>query len=340
MNLFRDIETVGKYVPYLPSSDFDTVKIYLEKAEHRYLRASVLGTALYDGLITLVNSSTAGVEPPDLLSPDQVTLLDKCRSVAAHLGAHMASGIGNVLMASGGMSVGITDNSRPADKYRVEEAKKGLISAGYHALDQLIEYLFACSNLGSNPHTEWIDTQFYRVWRQGTIRSVADAEMSGVNLGGSAWLLYNLKPAIQRAEEVVAKVLPEGEFTVLQNELNGTTGISAARKRLLDKVRPAVVHLALGESILPLSLTLDTMGLWAFEASGSAQGGPKQASIKEKQALAEHWTALGMRGLKAVEELAHELSDAGSITQYPSTTTDPYKGFVGDTDSETYAGGL
>lgn len=340
MSLFRDINTLGRHAPFLASADFNTVKIFLEKAEHRYLRSSVLGISLYDYLHTLVQTSTVDVEPPNLLGADDLVLLDKCRSAVAFFGAHMASGITNVSLASGGMSVGSSDNLKPADKNRVDQANKALQAAGFHALDQLIEYLFAKSNEFPNPHVSWTTSDFYRVYSQGVIRTMAHAEMSGVNLGGSCWLLSQLKPAIQRAEEVVKKILPEGEFTLILNALNGTTGLSAAHERLLDTIRPALIHTALGEMVLPLSSTLDVMGLWAFEASGSTFGGPKQASVKEKQAIAEHYVALGARGMIAVEELAHELSDDSLITAYPSTTTDPHPGYVDDTDRESYSGSL
>lgn len=322
MALFKTTEELRQYFPARMTFSIDDLKPVLNEVEQEYLAEQVLGQDQYDELHAAYQD--------DDLTPELQTLLDLCRPAVVGLGLHRYTGEANVEFTSGGLAVnGASDKRAPASEWRTRDFERKQLRSGMRGLDVLVNHLLG----HAADYPLWQDSVQAIGLMRGFVRTTADFN-TRVNIGNSGYLFMRLKPAVHRAElGPVQDTLCSVAFTEDLLAKIDAENLSAGEKEVVDLVKLAVTHLAMAESIVELSLTLDDRGITTMEGmlGGQTSTGPKSASDRRLQQRIEHHANLGSGYLKRLRNKLQELAEAGQLPLYaaspcyvpPGTTPGP-----------------
>lgn len=322
MALFKTTNELRTYFPARLTFSIEDLQPVLNEVEQEYLAEQVMGQDQYDELHLAYQD--------DELAPEQQTLLEKCRPAIVGLALHRYTGEANVEFTSGGLAVtGNSDKRAPASEWRTRDFERKQLRSGMRGLDVLVNFLVE----HVDDYPSYADSDLYAQLIAGFVRTTADFNQR-VNIGNSGYLFARMKPSIARAEK--GPVQDTLCSTALRDDLitkrNGGT-LSAAEQEVVDLVLLSATHLAMADSIVELSLTLDDRGITTVEGmlGGQTSTGPKSANDARLQQRIDHHARLGAGYLKRLRDKLQEHAAAGALGLYaesacyvdPSATPDP-----------------
>lgn len=299
MALFKDIADFTEAFPALESANWPMLKIGVETVEHKVFRDKVLGPTLYAALHAAYQASIADT-PVEMPAP-LAALLPTVRHAVAYRAVHDNAPILNVTFDSAGMSNVETSTRKASPMWRTNMALAAILNQAYSHLDLCVAHLL--NNDSSLP--QWVASPLRTTLRSGFIRDMRHVEPY-MQLSGP-WMLYQLHPALRRVQTgPVRKVIGETHYTSILTKLNAGTALSSTEQDILDQARPAMLHLALAEQAIPLSMNLDPQGGWTWNmaTSGSGiSGGEKPAESGKIDAVVRSHEVLGNTYMAALHKL-------------------------------------
>lgn len=293
MPLFKDQAAFLEHVPALESIDFGMVSKATESIEREVFRDQVLGPTEFDALQTHITALPTAIPAPYL------DLSKLVLRALGNLGAARAIGMFGIQITSGGPMVAESEHTKAAPMWKTKMAIAEYLAMGYTAVDQVIAHL--TENEGD--FGGWAEAPVRTEVRESFIKSAKDAQRH-IRIGGRAWLLHNLRPAMRDAQAKVKAILgATAHDTLLTAYQTGST--TTAQREQLDHIQPAILNLALAESIVDMSLTLDTDGLWQWKAatSGQVSGGPNPADTDRLDSMVRRHKAKGLEHLEQLQTL-------------------------------------
>lgn len=268
--LFTTTQELCKHFPILESTDFNKLKTYVVSRERKVLRDQVLGRTLYDTLHTAYQGTLA--EPQVPMSTALSDLLGYAQTALAHLVMSDAVPMLNVEMSSGGMRVTESQDSKPAHMWRVRDAQAAILKQAYEHVGILIDHL----QENASDYPTWTAAPVYKELRESLVPRLEDAQRHVKP--ATSWLLHHLRPAMREVQNgQVLSILGQTAYDALLTAVHADT-LTTTQRTQLDLIQGAIMHLALAEQIVQLSLEIDGDGVWNWKAvsSGSAVSGGKQ----------------------------------------------------------------
>lgn len=310
MPLFTSTEDFATLAPVLETADWAKLLPTIKAVERRYLRNAVLGATLYAQLHDSYQASNASPATP--MPGPMAELLAMCRPAVAGLATHMSiSKIGVQLTASGAM-VSQTDTMRPAPMWRTRDSEATILEEGLSELDALIDFL-----LDSADTYNWQQSPFAARAKSCIVRTVKHMDEHFVNIRDSAWTLHVLRPAMLQAQQHLRNVLSDAVFEQLLESV-GQSSPSPAYAALILPARAAVIHMALADSAVMRSITLDADGAWTWSGGNNASvSGAKQPATDHRleQLVLKHRTVANEQ-LAQLERTAKKLAADGQLPLY------------------------
>jgi hypothetical protein len=265
MALFKDTEDFCKAYPALASAEWEMLLPFVELVEAERMRDQVLGNALYAELHAAFQASIA--ESPTPLPAPMAALIKPVRTAVAFLAIAKAADVLNVTFDSSGMAMVENQNRKGAPMWRTKAAIAAIIATGYGWLNQTIIHLQANSGTLAN----WATSPVYAATRDSFIRDMRAVE-NYLPVSGP-WLLHQLRPTMRRVQRgPVREIIGQVAYDAILTKLNNNSGLSTLEADILDHARPAMLHLALADQMVPLSLSMDTDGVWTWQAASSGSG--------------------------------------------------------------------
>jgi hypothetical protein len=275
------------------------LKTGVDLVEHQSFRDEVLGTTLYEALDTAYQASIA--DTPTAMPAALAALLPTVRMAVAYRAVHDNAPILNVTFDTNGMTNVESANRKSSTMWRTKMALTAILNKAYSHLDLCVGHLL--HNDTSLP--QWADSPLRASLRSGFIRDMRHV-FPYIRLSGP-WMLYQLHPAMRRVQTgPVRKVIGETHYNSIITKLNTGTPPNSTEQDILDQARPAMLHLALAEQAIPLSMTLDHQGAWTWNmaASGSGvSGGEKPAESTKLNAMVRSNEVLGNAYMAALYKL-------------------------------------
>jgi hypothetical protein len=298
MALFKDIEDFCTVFPALESASWDQFKIFCELVEHKTFRNEILGPTLYSALNTAYQASIATSPTP--MTGALAALLPEVRRAVAFHTVHEAARTLATTIDSAGITNAETDRRKPATMWRTTMTLGSILSQAHDFTDLCISHLLA--NDGALP--QWADSPIRTALRESFIRDMRHVTPY-INISGP-WLLHKLRPAM-RAVQVgpVKKIIGDTHYTSILNKLNSGAPLLATEAAILEEARPAILHLAIADQIVPLSMQLDHQGAWTWEMATSGSGisaGPKSASNDKLNATVRSHQTKGQLHLAQLDQ--------------------------------------
>lgn len=311
MALFKTTAELREFYPARMTFDIADLKPVLNEVEQEYLAELILGQDQYDEL-------SLAFEDDDL-DAEQTTLLEKCRPALVGLALHRYTGEANVEFTSGGLAVnGSSEQRAPASEWRTRDFERKQLRSGMRGLDVLVNFLLA----HADDYPTWTESEQYAQLVAGFVRTTQDFN-ARVNIGNSGFLFLRMRPAIARAEK--GPVQDTLCSTALRDDLLAkidAQSLSAGEAEVVDLLKLATAHLAMADSIVELSLTIDERGITTVEGmlGGQTSSGPKSASDSRLQQRIEHHAHQGAGYLKRLRDKLQELAAAGNLPLYADSS--------------------
>lgn len=309
MPLFTTIGELAAHFPVLESTSYEHLRSFLILQERKVIRDQVLGRTLYASLLAAYEASIA--DSPTPLSSAMADLLEAVRTPLAHLVMHDASPTLNVAHSSGGMQVNETATSKPAHMWRVRDAQAAMLKQAYGHLGLLIDFL----QENASTYPAWTEAPVYKELRESLVPRLEDAQRHVKP--ATSWLLHHLRPAMRKVQRGQVKtILGDTAYTELLTAVHAGTLTDSQRDRL-DLIQGAIMHMALADQIVQLSLEIDSDGVWNWKAvsSGSAVSGGKQPVTDQRlnAKVREHQ----LEGQRLLNELKDLVSPEQPSTGFP-----------------------
>jgi len=232
--LFTTIEEIQEYITIDISSNFRTIAPYVKQAEK--FTTDIIGKALHKKLLEVVHQNNDDEALKDLLTEVRLPLANFAYSLAiAKL---------NVNVGETGFTVTVGNNLEPASKWRIDEFRESVNSAGNDALEILIEFLE--DNVEAYPL--WKTSKAYSFQKQFFVNNAKEINDS-VFLEISRIEFLKLKQNIHIIEQAEIKAaICSRFFNQLKSEIK-TGNISNDNQLILNSyIRPALCYLALDNS--------------------------------------------------------------------------------------------
>jgi hypothetical protein len=195
MSLITNIEQYKLTVRVNKSIPFDTVQIYLNDAQGKYLNY-YLGASLLARLEAIQEPPT---EADQTYLPVRALAVQSLGPLAEALGTHERS----ITTGDSGHTVARTDSLAPASEVKIKQALESLLARGWQHIEELLEYLEA--NAADFP--EWQQSKYYRNARTHFFGSAEEFQDAGlVDIDRSRMTFEKFRQLIIRIER--AEVQP------------------------------------------------------------------------------------------------------------------------------------
>ncbi|MBL8000410.1 MAG: hypothetical protein JNL05_00495 [Flavobacteriales bacterium] len=311
MALFKTTEDLRTVFPARLTLEIDDLLPTLERVEKDYLVEQVLGEQQYNELHVAYQAGT--ITNGDRLDD----LLQKCRVPVAELAVmHYADG-GSLQLNSTGLTVA---SENVASINRIERYKHERKLAGFSGLAGLLGFLQA--RVSDFPL--WASSTF-AAYGKGLLRTTAQFNHA-VYIANDHWLWWRMRHIQDRHQDADSRIAATLCSPDLYNELvtqsNAGDAFSAANKKLMAFVRPAIAHLTIAEAVTELALQKDERGVWSWVQLSAADvaAGPAPASAKMLDAWQEYHTKRANEFIEGLGKKLLELAKAGDLPLYAAST--------------------
>lgn len=310
--LFKTLEELRELVPVSSMLSLENVQPYFADAAEAILIPHI-GQALYDRILTKYDSDqSAGLE---------VDLLRRIRIIIARFGIVAFLPIGETKIADDGITtVGKSADRTAAYDNQINRLNDSLISQGYDALERLLTWLQASSQLSEFP--EYAGSEEYMRQQRGLIRRAIDFN-DIYPIGGSRLTFQAIHPELLNVEE--DKLIPLIGQTHYDT-IKANSSLSDQYATLRRSSQKAVIFQAVANVIrLQQNIQLDAAGLRVYQLS---QNGSQNVKFYRSPTDTERKIAAAAAQARAdfywdsAAEIVGEIinPDAGSFTREFMTT--------------------
>lgn len=221
---------------------FKQIQQWVEQAEREYL-LPCLGTATLAELQEVYDDSDSSDEGVN-------DVLEAAQRALCLFAYYIAIPGLQVKMMETGLHALSDDKYKSAYQWQVGDYRESYLLSAYSAMERLYDLLMQ----NASSFTAWTTTTGYSRYNDSLLRT--PFEFSDVYSIGSSHITYvDLKPAIQRAQDLVLRTeLGEDFYDSLIAHITGSddSDSEAADSDMLDlavkKLRPALAHLAIGHA--------------------------------------------------------------------------------------------
>lgn len=221
-----------------------------------------------------------------------------------------------------GRQIFVSDDEKPAFEWMLDKDDQNLLSLAHEAVDVLLDFLQ--EHLSDDPDASGIAA----AW--GGSATYADLKGLFVNdveifeniffINGSRRVLMAVLPSIREAQEnEIRPCLTQEKYDELI-ELQRDDELADEDKVIVEKIRPALVYLALSKAVKRLAVEVLPNGLF-LNLVGSVIQGKNPAPAKDRIELSKILEQEGQRELKRLIEYLRKLSQEASGETY--TPVDP-----------------
>lgn len=299
MALFKDIEDLATVHPVLENTDWRVVKPFVETKEAELVRDELLGPTLYAALHAAYQASIA-TSSPVAMTPPLSTLLPYVRKPLAYLAMHDAMPMLGVQYTGAGPMEHSTQNVQPARMWKQRDAAARMLATGNSLLNQCVQFLID----NESDYASW-STAPVRIEARASLIPDMRSARPHIKLHG-AWLLHQLRPALQRIQEGPVKSLLGDDYDALLAAVVANNP-DADQQAVLAHARPAMLHRAIAEEAEGLQLTIDVRGVWTWtmtsSGGGQATGGEQQAENPRMVGLKRHHNGLADQHMESLRKL-------------------------------------
>jgi len=138
--LFKTLPEIQNYLVVGNGTDFNRVKPHILNAETAYIQP-LLGSILFNRLQQYYNAKPLGSGSADYNIEQMEALLEKIQKSLIHLAYWMGFQVLNATISDGGFKRTESASTKSLFHYQEDELKEYFKTAGFNAMDEVLEYL-------------------------------------------------------------------------------------------------------------------------------------------------------------------------------------------------------
>ena len=265
---------------------FSKIAKDVERVQSKFIQP-ILGDTL------LASLETAYVATP---SEAEQKLIDKIQPALAHLTQWVYQRKGNVIQTDQGTMVQITSDLKPAFQWQNRDYRRSLLSIGWQALDELIEYL---EKVAADDFPDWLTSEGCTLVREHFIPTAKIFTDYVAKMQGSRYQYQQVKATMGRVEKkMIPSIISQSLYDQMKTE-DKADSLTTANAKLMDNIRGAIAHMAWAEALIDLTVDVDEEngGLLVHNSSFAgtvdgqtvAAGGTLSAMVDRHQAISREY---------------------------------------------------
>lgn len=246
------------YVSVSETFKIANLKQDIETIERKEIK-KILGSALFT---LLQNAYTASIAPtPTPLPTIYADLLHEVRRPLIDLALAKNIPIASVIFSASGIQEAVTEQMRPATKWRTEALQKELLDSGNDKINDLFDFL----EEKKADYPTWVASDEYSLLYNNFVFKTATFN-EHFFIGNSRRVFVSFKSIMQRVEQDAIKpVVLTGTFDLIKTQIKAAT-LSNPNKYILENyIQPAVVNLTISKALLEKSVLIDDRGVTVFK---------------------------------------------------------------------------
>ena len=245
---------------------FSKIAKDVERVQSKFIQP-ILGDTL------LASLETAYVATP---SEAEQKLIDKIQPALAHLTQWVYQRKGNVIQTDQGTMVQITSDLKPAFQWQNRDYRRSLLSIGWQALDELIEYL---EKVAADDFPDWLTSEGCTLVREHFIPTAKIFTDYVAKMQGSRYQYQQVKATMGRVEKkMIPSIISQSLYDQMKTE-DKADSLTTANAKLMDNIRGAIAHMAWAEALIDLTVDGQTV----------AAGGTLSAMVDRHQAISREY---------------------------------------------------
>jgi hypothetical protein len=298
--LFNEVENIGakeikKYISVNVTTNFNTIKPYIETAEAEYIK-KLVGDDQYDELVEYYVHHVAAEERMDNL----LTLVQKA---LINLAYFRGFPILIVKIGDGGVYRNETEKQKGPYKYQELGLREMFKTDGFNGLDAVLEYLE--TNIEIFPLFKASDN--YTVFKGSFINTTSEFEEQ-YKIGNSRIVFLKLKKFIKQAEDFnIIPAIGRAYFDELKEEI-AENNISEENIPVIEFIRAAVANHAIARGVTQIGISITDNGIFYQTATGGQFDYKNENLLKpdEVNALFKNARDTGDSYLALLKDFLHE----------------------------------
>ncbi len=258
--LFTTTEEFKKYITLDRSTDFDTLKPFIEEATTLFM-VDLLSQAQLDALQTAYTAGTGTIADADLAK-----LLPYVQRVLAYYSMYQSVDQLAVSIGDSGIMEIRSSESEPVPKYKIDNLKLSFINSGDTHAEKLLKFLE--QNASTTKYNDWY-TSDSNTAAEGLMVYSAEIADEHIDISGSRRLFKRLKKRIRKIEKsFILRLIGKEQYDeivsqIKTKELKNNT----ANLLLVEMLRPIISKKALYETLPSLRIGITNEGITIFSTS-------------------------------------------------------------------------
>jgi hypothetical protein len=314
--LFKDKNKLAEYAAIVGTTNFAAVKPTIETVEEQEL-VPWIGEELYD----YINSQYTDAANEDALEAPEKDLLHKCRRVIGPFLCYYFAPKSDVQLDESGMRRNETGTVKTAFQEQRENFLEQNLKEGELAVESLLQFL----EKNKANYQTWVESDSFKKYRKLFIKTGKEFQ----NLFPSASPFRNyaaMRPKMMEVEEnIIRKALGNVLFDALKTkDATQEQGFSDGEKVLLEKIKLAIAHLTVEQSIPFLNIRLDGSGFTVASTSRTTNNQLSSRNAAPDNAVSLLQKSCERSGAIWIANTKNYLNDpenAGVFTGWPIAVT-------------------
>ena len=305
------------------SSKFENLISYIGFGEREVRK--IIGSEVFTLAEDHYKSDNYRIDPPDEEHPEYALLDELVTRIqlpsALHAYRRYAPS-NDVTHSDKGRQIFVSDDEKPAFEWQIDKDNQNLLDLAHEAVDLLLDFL--AERLKDDPDSSgigaaWGGSEAYKSLKGLFVSSVVEFENT-LFINGSNRVLFALISSLRECQEndIRPCLTTERYDTIIEEMLDGD--ISEENAGILDRIRPAMVCLALSKGVKRLAIEVLPDGLFQNLVSGVVRG-KEPASPIDRINLSKFLEEEGQRELRKLIEHLRKISQEASGETY--TPVDP-----------------
>jgi len=333
MPFFKTIDEFVKFESIDINMDFNTLLPKVKDAEKKFIKP-LLGN-FYDILLADYTDHTTAEGVDNGMNADNWTVLPLVQNALAKYTLYLGIESFGVNIGNTGIQQSFGQNTQPAPRWKIRDLKSSYLQHGDDAAEELLTFLE--ENAAANKYGSWFADFDANTKMSGIIVNSVRVASKYAKIVDSRRLFLQLKPAIQSIEsEYIKKLICADQYTEIVTQLQ-TGSLSANNAKLVQKLEPLIVKMALYETIPHLRIRISPEGIQLLSVSDSSViQQPASASEVDKLlcSLKEGLTGYVNNEETAKKFITENISDYPLIANSPCYRSSPTnRNYVVDNDS-------
>lgn len=291
---FKDIKEFQQYFPSASGMKLESFEPFYWIVADAHFKP-LLGDGQWDALVAAYDTASGDL---DALAPAQKNLIIAIRKPFALLSVYHYIPVGDVAVTANGFKVTKGNNQEIASQARVAKLEREILVQSYFGLDQLVRFL----QENEDDYTDWKSSKAYQEMHRHFVRTVEEFER-GFNIRRNRYVFWQMMPVMDRVEETrIRSLLGDTLFDGLITKMKAGTDLSAQETKLVNRIKPAVIHLTIADALIDLAVTIDNRGITLYSNDNSkTMEVHKAADAQTKGQIGQLATNRGESYLKQLE---------------------------------------